>query len=376
MTAMKNEFKPGIFLGFVLAELGKLRIYISAAVIGFIICFFTDNYSIIPFVVPLFVQVIARSNLKYRQRHLSALVELPAQTDAPVFIMDRQGQIILSIGRTLDLFQEYGITHIQDLVNPELLDQVLEMAESETPQYTNISSVEAFSNITLRWYEIKAKAMASGGSTGKILVWFQDITLRKNYDFRLRDLVRYSDSLMISLENLAESGAEFEHLSSFLLKDYEAVFITRADEKKNLSGYVFKSVSEKIQKSDTIMIPNESLAPINISRKKAEIISDDMDAYDSTADFLKQNPLDPRVLEFIDAPVRNFITYNEADLSIIAFNFRSKISSYEKRFFEILVNNYRTMVMLIDLEKELKNTPNGLKAEPLYISESNIPGAE
>ncbi len=354
MPVIKNDFKPRIFLGFALAELGKFQIYINAAVIGFIICFFSDNYSIIPFIVPLFVQIIARSNVKYRQRHLSSLVELPAQTEAPVFIMNQQGEILLSIGKTMDLFQEYTITHIQEFTNPELLDSILEMTTCESSQNENTSSVEAFSDITLKWYEIKAKAMESKGGVGKILVWFQDITLRKNYDFRLKDLVRYSSSLMVSLENLVESGAEFEHLSSFLLKDYDAVFITRTDENKNLAGYVFKSSSGKVKRSDAIVIPNESLAPINLSRKNAQIISDDIDAYDSTTDFLRQNPLDPKVLDFIEVPIQNFITYNEADLSIIAFNFRSKITSYEKQFFEILVNNYRTMVMLVDLEKNRK----------------------
>jgi len=77
-----------------------------------------------------------------------------------------------------------------------------------------------------------------------------------------------------------------------------------------------------------------------------------MSFYHSKEAFLQKNPLDPVVLDFIGAPVRNFITYNEADISIIAFNFRSDINAYEKQFFEIVVNIYRTMVMLVDLKKE------------------------
>ena len=159
---------------------------------------------------------------------------------------------------------------------------------------------------------------------------------------------------MHDLEDIVDTGAEFEHLSSFLLKDYEAVFITRADQGKNLAGYVFKQVESRIKRSGLIVIPNESLAPINVSRKEAQIISDDMDGYGSEAEFLEKNPLDPRVLDFIGVPIHNFITYNEADLSIIAFNFKTKISDYEKRFFEILLNNYRNMIMLVDMEKNRK----------------------
>ena len=83
MPSTKTDFELAAYTGFALGELSGFRIYLNAAVIGFIICFFTGNYSLIPFVVPLFVQVISRANVKYRQRHLSALVELPARTDAP-----------------------------------------------------------------------------------------------------------------------------------------------------------------------------------------------------------------------------------------------------------------------------------------------------
>lgn len=365
MSEHKNEFSLKTYLKFVRAELGGLQIYMNALAIGFIICFFTAHYSIVPFVVPLFVQVIARSNVKYRQRHLSALVELPSQTDAPVFIMNRQGVILLSVGKTQDLFQQRGINRIQEFIDPESLASILEIAETHTAPDEASPSMEARSEITRRWYEIKAKAMSPAGSDGKILVWFQDITQRKGYDFRLRDLLRYSDSLLVSLEDLADADAEFEHLSSFLLKDYGAVFITRTDARKNLVGSVFKQTASGIERSGAVMIPNESLAPINVSRQRAEIITDDIAGYNSPEAFLEKNPLDPRVVDFIGVPIRNFITYNEADLSIIAFNFRSKITSYEKRFFEILVNNYRTMVMLVDLEKKYKHSIADARDEAL-----------
>ncbi|MBU1344894.1 MAG: hypothetical protein KKE44_17555 [Proteobacteria bacterium] len=334
-------------------EVGNFTIYVNAAIIGFIICFFTGNYSIVPFVVPLFVQIIARSNVKYRQRHISALVELPAQTEDPVFIMDIQGNILLSTGKTRDLFKKHSINNISGFIDRKALDAIIEMVFRDTLS-PSIPSVETYSNISQKWYEIKAKTagMSYGEKTQKVLVWFQDISLRKTYDLRLRDLLRYSDSLISSLKEFVKSGSIFEHLSLFLLKDYEAVFITRTDKNKNLVGYVFKICSGKIQRSESIIIPKESLAPINISRKESQIISDDMSNYNSKDDFLHKNPLDPKVLDFIDVPIQNFITYNEADISIIAFNFISTITTYEESFFEILVNIYRTMVMLVELEQD------------------------
>jgi len=357
MTTSKTEFDFGAYLGFILKEISGIRIYINAALIGFIICFFTHNYSLVPFIVPMFVQILARSNLKYRQRHLSALVELPAQAEAPVFIMDLKGDILLSVGKTDHFFKKHSVRNIKDFLSQEALTGILEIADADPS--TGSQSIEAFSGISMKWFKIKATRMGPDDGSGQILVWFQDISLRKAYDFRLQDLLRYSSSLMHDIEGLVETGAEFQHLSSFLLKDYEAVFITRADKGKNLVGTVFKQSSNQIETSEVIVIPNESPAPINISRKKAQIISDDIDDYESMEDFLKKNPLDPRVLAFINVPIHNFITYNEADLSIIAFNYKSKITSYEKRFFEILVNNYRTMIMMVDLEKKARNMRPG-----------------
>ncbi|MCG8689526.1 MAG: hypothetical protein MI892_31925 [Desulfobacterales bacterium] len=357
MSSSKNDFDFKIYLGFVLKELTGLQIYLTAFVIGLTICFLSRNYSLVPFIVPLFVQVIAKTNVKYRQRHLSALVELPAQAEDPVFIMDPEGKILLSIGKTFDLLEKYKIKNIQELLNQSALKETLAIAKARPSSDKQPSSIESYSGVTMKWYKVKAAQMGGDDQAAHVLVWLQDISLRKTYDFRLQDLLRYSGSLMHDLEDIVETGAEFEHLSSFLLKDYEAVFITRADKEKNLVGSVFKQSSKGIEISDIIVIPNESLAPINISRQKAQIISDDMDSYDSKDAFLEKNPLDPRVLAFLDRQVKNFITYNEADLSIIAFNYKSKITSYEKRFFEILVNNYRTMIMMVDLEKKRRNVP-------------------
>lgn len=338
------------YLEFATKEIANFQVYVNAAIIGSIICFLTDNYSAIPFIVPLFVQVVARTNVKYRQRHTLALIELPAKTEDPVFIMDMQGTIILSTGNTLDLFKKHSIKNIMDFIDRKAFNAIIEMVKGNDSQ----TSFEAYSDTSQQWYEIKAKitGMNYGGKDPKVLVWFQNITLRKTYDSRLRDLLRYSDSLIISLKELVKSGSVFEHLASFLLKDYKAVFITRADKKHNLIGYVYKKTSKKIKRSETIIISKESPAPINVARKEAQILSDDISCYDSTDEFLQKNPLDPRVLDFIGIPIQNFITYNEADISIIAFNFKTTITPYEKSFFEILVNIYRTMVMLVDLEHE------------------------
>ncbi len=348
------KINPDIIIFFKLAleEVKSFWIYVNTVIIGFTICFFSSHYSIIPFIVPLIVQIIARSSIKYRHRHVSALVELPAQTDDPAFIMDMKGDILLSTGYTLNLFQKYSIDNVNDFIDKEIMDDIFEILTESDLLGSNINSVEGYSKVTKKWYEIKAKkaGITYGDKTQKLLVWFQDISLRKNYDLRLRDLLQYSSSLTGSLGEFVDTESVYEHLATFVLKDYEAIFITRTDKNNDLVGYVFKRYSSGIKRSKAIVIKKESLAPINVSRKNARIISDVMSYYSSKDEFFRKNPLDSAVLSFIEVPIQNFITYNEADISIIAFNFKATITSYEKRYFEILLNIYRTIVMLVDLK--------------------------
>lgn len=349
---MTFEYKT--YAKYALKEAISPQIYISAAVIGSIICFLTSNFTIVPFLVPLFVQVLVKSNTKFRNRHQNALVELPSQTSDPAFIMDMQGNIILSIGKTLDLFNRYAVSNIKDFIHTDAFESIIEAAMTRESADQPGAAVEAFSNKSLKWYEIKAKAtdLQYGNNERKVLVWFQDISRRKVYHLRLRDLLRYSDLLIDSLKDNDATQAAYDHLAYFLLKEYEAVYITRTDKANNLKGFAFKKEGEKIRRSQEITIKSDSLAPINISRKQKQILSGESSVYPSQKVFLEQNPFDPEVLDFIEVPVRNFITYNEADISIIAFNFRSKITDHEKEFFEVVVNIFRTMVMLVDLKKQ------------------------
>ncbi len=351
-------FEAKIFLNYVWSEVTCLTVYVMAGVIGTIICFLSSNYSVVPFIVPLFVQILVKANVRFRQRHRDALVELPSQKEDPVFIMDTTGRVILSVGKTHDLFKQYGIQNIKEFISEEAFEKIISSTSplTKTAPYT----VEVFSNRTQKWYEVKANATATGMVYGdnstKVLVWFQDISLRQIYYLRLKDLLRYSDSLMSPQDQEgATPGSEQKHLAIYLLKEYEAVFIARADRNNNLDGYAFKVIDHKIEKSSPIQIHSQSTAPINLSRQKARIISGNSSGYRSREEFFKAHSFDPQVLDFIDLPIRNFITYNKADVSIIAFNFRSAITVHEREFFKVVVNIYKTMVMVVDLKTALEN---------------------
>ncbi|MDM8537163.1 HD domain-containing protein [Desulfobacterales bacterium HSG17] len=339
-----------ILLRFAFYESINPWIFLNAGLIGTTICVLTDHYTIVPYCVPLFVQIFTRTSVKFRQRHITALVELPAQTDDPVFIMDGHGEIILSTGKTKQFFEDHVINNIRHLIGDEGMERVLTLARHSIDDDQNLSE-ECYAEKIDKWYDIKAKPAIGEDSENfeKVLVWFQNISIRKEYDIRLQDLLKYSSSMISKLDQLVKTGSIYDHVAAFMLSDYEAIYITRTDAEENLIGHVFKRGIPFIDRSKTIIIHHDSNAPILMSRRTAKILSDDIADHDSKESFLKKNPFDPNVVSFIGNEVHNFITYNEADVSIIAFNFKKQITVHEKRFIEVLLNISRIMVMLADL---------------------------
>ena len=342
-----------LYLKYLYRESFSPMVYINAVIIGFIIGFFSGAYTIVPFIVPCVVQIIARSSIKYKQRHKEALIELPGQKEDPVFIMGLDGQIILSIGRTKETFDTYEITNVREFIKEEGLTQIKKLVQHYQPgnkQHTK----EFFSGITDKWYEIKAKPanIEHFGVSEAILVWMQDITVRKSFDHQLEELLHFSLSMVIDVHQSVEAHDVYEHLAAFMLKDYEAIFITREDKDGNLNGFTFKRGETGIRRSEEIKILKESAAPIFLSRRVAKIISDDVNKYENEDEFLNNNTFDPQVIKFINQSLRNFITYHEDDVSIIAFNYKSTITAYEKQYIEVLLNMTRTIMILSDLATE------------------------
>lgn len=337
-------------------EISNIWIYLNAVVVGVTICFFSGHYSFVPFVVPLFVQVLVKSHLRYRNRNLAALAELPAEIDDPVFVLGQNGDILLSAGKTQHLFNSHQITNISDFIGKDGLRKILKMAQSFSPD-TPVIPEEVHAPQNNKWYAVKAKPGRTkiGGKYERILVWFSDISLKKAYDHRLQDLLSYSGSLFSKLEEIKQKGDVFDQIANFILTNYQAVYITKTDEQGNLRGNVFKMGPHGKEKSPPIIVHNESIAPILVSRREAKVISGDRSTLNEGERFEEKYPFDQQVLNFIGCPVDSFITYNAAEVSIIAFNFNQKITNYEKRFIEVLLNISLAIVKLVDLARENDN---------------------
>lgn len=340
------------YIKYVFQELFSFWVYVNAVFVGVVICFLSGNYSVVPFVVPLFVQVLVKSNIKYRNRNIAALIELPAEINDPVFILNEAGDILLSTGKTQQLFESFQITNISQFIGKDGLKKVLGMAQSFSPN-RSIFPKEVYSEKNNKWYEVKAKP-AHSDTVGmeRILVWFTDISLKKSYDKRLQDLLSFSGSLISKLEEIKKRGDVFDQLANFILADYQAVFITKTDEEGNLKGNVFKLGAVGKEKSKLITVPKGSIAPIFVSRRESKVISGDLSSLEYGERFEVKYPFDKQVLDFIKHPVKSFITYNVAEISIIAFNFNNILTNYEKRFIEVLLNISLAIVKLVDLAQE------------------------
>ena len=339
------------FLTYAGKEAAQATVYVTALIIGSTICFLTSHWSVVPFVVPLLVQVLARAHVRFRHRHKDALVELPAQKEDPVFIMDTDGRVILSVGKTRDLFEQYGVERVQDFISEEAFDRIIASA-APCCNLPDPVGVEVFSGKTLKWYEVKAAitAMSYGDKVPKVLVWFQDISLRQVYYLRLKDLLRYSDTLIAVLDlPRPDPEVAYQHLAIFLLKEYDGVYIARAGDDGTLCGFAFKGGPHGIARSTPI--PVTVGGPVDAARQSGRLMTGD--ALDHEGSFRDAHPFDPAMLSFLGEPIRNFITFSEADVSVTAFNFRGAITVHEREFFKVVVKIFKTMTVMADLKKEL-----------------------
>jgi hypothetical protein len=92
-----------LFLKFTGKELINPVTYLVAFLIGATINAAQGNsilFSAVPYVVPLFVQGFAKASLKFKNKDMDILCQLPAERKDPAFVIDREGGIIASEGST------------------------------------------------------------------------------------------------------------------------------------------------------------------------------------------------------------------------------------------------------------------------------------
>ena len=337
---------------YVRRELRNPLIYLTSALIGLPAIWMMNAPSIIPFLLPFMVQLLANAILGFINRDVDNLLLLPGQREDPAFIMDHDGKVVISAGKTAELFKTNAINRITDLIeNGDFHRLIKKMDHSCINPETR--SIDIYSGRLHNWYQVKFKPIVShcGILPEKLLVWFSEMTTQREAELRQHDLLHYTNSLMSDVKTLARKQSTYDHLATFILNNYEGVFIARIDPEGNLSGYVFKRNGE-LRRSEAIGIANDSYAPILLSRRAATVISDDIRNYPSAHSFDKKYMFDERVRSFLNIPIRNFINYHAGDVSIIAFNSIRTLTVQENIFIEVLLNTTRAIVSLVDLARE------------------------
>jgi len=345
--------------------------YIIAAGIGVLIHLLQGASilsSPVPYIVPIFVQALSKAYVKYQNRFSQMLLSLPARRNDPAFVMDRQGRVLLSTGRTKEEFEKRGITHIEQIIDFEAHSRINKTTQTRVSR--NIE-VESYSPIFDRWYKVK---VGQNPKDECLLVWFEDITQRHELDNKLAKIREFSNQIMIELPSLIEQDTSFQKLAGLILElGYAAVFIAKFSDDESLMGNVYKLQDGELVSSEKVVVFPDSEAPIWLSRREGRITYAEKSVEQRDVEFQQQYPFDPQVANFIGAPILNFINYHEAEVSIIAFNLDRSIGSGDVLAMEVLANSARSVSSLIGLanqnERKFMQSVTGLCAAAEYSDE-------
>ncbi len=113
----------------------------------------------------------------------------------------------------------------------------------------------------------------------------------------------------------------------------------------DMVGYAFKLTPRGINKSKKITVRKDSPISILMSRKTGKLTYTVKPASLSQSDFEGQYPFDKKVKAFLGFPIVNFLNYHEGEISIIAYNKKQGIATYDHLLMETLVNKSLVMTL-------------------------------
>ncbi len=326
--------------------------YLMAFFIGIAINYFQGLgvfYSAVPFIVPIIVQGISKASVKFGNKDMNLLVRLPMERKDPAFVMNEKGNIIASEGNTKKILEQHSIENFSDLFENQKVSSIKGLIYKTCYQEGH-QFKEWYSPRIGRWFTLHMKA---DKLSNNILVWLDDITLRKNLIYKLSKIRNFITQMMLSINEQVELADSFDRMAKFVLDmGYQGVFITTKDKQDNLVGNVYKiDENSEIQKSDQIVIPKDSPAPIWDSRKNKGIVSDTRENYSDPTEFDSRHAFDERVVRFLNFKIANFINYHEENISFIIFNKNEKITNFDHTLMEALVNSAFSIHHLVSIIK-------------------------
>jgi HD-GYP domain-containing protein (c-di-GMP phosphodiesterase class II) len=319
--------------------------FVLAAVVGVTLTLtrrFETVAAYLPFLVPFLVGLLTRVTTRIAARKRELLLSLPGLRTDPAFIMDREGTITASTGKTEDLFEKHGVRR---------LDQFLTTSRGESATATIMArdsddtDLTLLSPVTMKWYRVQVRG---DSPTNSYLVWLDDATERVRLEERkdaLRDFTRRLQHELMDNESARNDDIRLADL--LLTEGYGAVMLARV-KGDTAEGVVYTSDGRR---SETITIPVTADAPIMRSRREGRAIWDSRDSYASDDEFKKAFPVLPEVSDFIGSTVRNLANYHSGDVSIIAFNKKGFLTKTDIAVLESVADTAVTAFSMLDLAR-------------------------
>ncbi len=286
--------------------------------------------SAIPYAAPIIVQAFSKSTLRYRRRYADLLLQLPAMREDPTFVVERDGSVLASAGRSQSIIREFGIKHVHDLLMKPACFELEDALSAGEP-----ARVECYSDLLRRWYSIR---LVPDRNSKVWLVWFHDVSDRVEFEERMRRVRDLSHEMINAVARGAGSSAVDERIVEMLGKEgYAAVFITRTHPENRFHGHVFRFDGRNIEVSASIA-GDSANAPIHSSRKQHRVVAVNRREDETQDAFELDYPFLPEVREFVGTPIVNFVNFHAGPLSVIAFNHRGGVSSVDESIFESVVS--------------------------------------
>ncbi|MBD79441.1 MAG: hypothetical protein CL840_11020 [Crocinitomicaceae bacterium] len=316
----------------------------------------------VPYLFPIIIQSFSKASVNYANRNNTLLLELPAQRPDPAFIIDHEGNIIASMGKTKELFTKKGIDHIQGLFGSKghsfILDICLE----------NLSLIdhecEVYSKKLNGWYRLM---LTKKEEQNYILIWTKAIAKKSEDKSGLSTFRSFGVQLLDNIQELEAKNDGFERLSAFILdQKFSGIFITEQNNHGDFEGHVYKKENGQLITSNKIVINHKSDAPILRSIREKTITY-----FEQVGDknFRKKHHFDHQVQEFLGFEIVNYINYFEGGVSVIVFNKEGRVRKSDLELVENLINKIRTVNHLIEANRKLRQSEITLENKLVEILE-------
>lgn len=161
--------------------------------------------------------------------------------------------------------------------------------------------------------------------------------------------MKFSSSVHARIREGMEREEIYAILAEFVLKnDYQGVYMSRVTRSGIIAAYCFKLREGKLLRSDPILQKKSSQTAEILLRNGPEVVSETIDNYASPDDFMITFPFHGSIIDFLDENITNFVSFHNGGVSLIGFNKTSKAERYDLILMEIMTNNVRSLLDIVD----------------------------